>query len=117
MKKTSKFSRLFKCFWLESKPADEEWDKLLNLLIDKAEVTKIDDYTITFDNTYVVWTSNHPYASGNLYEYKGSRRDIKAGASSVYHCSKKTKIKLEDFYYNLRLDSSFQDEIARYSSM
>jgi hypothetical protein len=117
MKKTSKFARFFKFFWLESNPAHEEWDKLLNLLIDKAEVTKIDDYTITFDNTYVVWTSNHPFASGNLYEYKGLRRDIVTGCTSKYHCSTTTKIKLEDFYYNLRLDSSFQEEIERYSSM
>jgi hypothetical protein len=113
MKKTSKFSRFFKCFWLTSRPVDQEWDELLNLLIDKGEVTDISTHTITFDNKYEVWTSNHPFHSGHLYEYKGNLREIVSGC----HCSKKTKIKLEDFYYNLRLDSSFQDEIARYSSM
>jgi hypothetical protein len=113
MKKTSKFSRFFKCFWLTSRSVDQEWDKLLNLLIDKGEVTDISTYTITFDNKYEVWTSNHPFSSGHLYDYKGNSREIVSGC----HCSRNTKIKLEDFYYNLRLDFSFQDEIARYSSM
>jgi len=107
MKKTSKFSRFFKFMWLQHKPADEKWDKLLNLLIDKSKVTHMDDYTITFDNKFVVWISNHPFSSGKLYECKGEH------TSSRCHCSKKTKIKLEDFYYNLK----FQKEIEHYSSM
>jgi hypothetical protein len=105
---------MFKCFWLTSKSVDQEWDKLLNLLIDKGEVTDISPYTITFDNKYEVWISNHPFSSGHLYDYKGNSREIVSGC----HCSRNTKIRLEDFYYALRSkEMNFEKEIERYSSM
>jgi hypothetical protein len=105
---------MFKCFWLTSKSVDQEWDKLLNLLIDKGEVTDISPYTITFDNKYEVWTSNHPFSSGYLYDYKGNSREMVSGC----HCSRNTKIRLEDFYYALRSkEMNFEKEIERYSSM
>ena len=96
MKKTSKLSRFFKFTWDVSKDADPNWDSLLNTLIDKAEVTHIDEYAITFDDKYVVWITNHPYCSGSLYELKGVFSRL-GDWSSCFHCSKKTKIRLEDF--------------------
>ncbi len=94
MKHTSTLSRLFKFTWLSQESPDESWDELLNLLIDKATVTKVDYYTITFDDTFTVWIRNHPFASGSLYTYKNSILDNRL------HCSKATKIRLEDFYYD-----------------
>jgi len=107
MKRTSKLSRLFKFFWLSQAEPDETWDELLNILIDKGTVTKVDEYTITFDNTFTVWTSNHPYASGNLYWYKNKSTDERL------HCSKATKIRLEDFYYKHQADTTAQSYVAK----
>jgi hypothetical protein len=117
MKKTSKFSRFFKCFWASRSKADPNWDALLNLLIDKGEVTEISDYTITFDNKYQVWTSNHPFSSGHLLRYKGGYMGID-GHRSPHHCSKKTKIRLEDFYYDLmkKEEAPFVQDIAEYQA-
>jgi hypothetical protein len=78
---------------------DEAWDELLNILIDKGTVTKVGEFTITFDDTFAVWISNHPYASGSLYWYKGEYPDEKL------HCSKATRIRLEDFYYKYLADT------------
>jgi hypothetical protein len=107
MKRTSKLSRLFKFIWLSQAEPDEAWDELLNLLIDKGTVTEVDNYTITFDNAFTVWTSNHPYASGYLYMYKGKFTDERP------HCSKATKIRLEDFYYKYQADKAAQSYVAK----
>lgn len=69
---------------------------MLNLLMDKAEVTDQGNYTITFDGDYKVWIANHPFASGTLCD------DSKGFASSAESmtsmtCSIKTAIRLEDF--------------------
>ena len=105
MKRTSKLSRLFKFLWLSQDEPDETWDELLNLLINKGTVTYVDECTITFDSTFTVWTSNHPYASGNLFMYKGKFTDL--------HCSKATKIRLEDFYYKYQADKAAQSYVAK----
>ena len=107
MEHTSKLSRLFKFTWSSQAEPDETWDELLNLLIDKGTVTKVDDFTITFDNTFTVWTTNHPFASGNLYMYKGEHPDEKL------HCSKATRIRLEDFYYKYQADKVSQSYVAK----
>ena len=96
MTKTSKLSRLFKFIWLYKDEPNEDWDTLLNLLMDKGEVTKIDEYTITFDKKYKVWIENHPYASGSWHNKpEGSLQ-----------CHKSTKIRLEDFVNNLIEETS-----------
>ena len=107
MNRTSKLSRLFKFFWMSQAEPDETWDELLNLLIDKGTVTKVDNFTITFDNTFTVWTTNHPVASGNLYMHKGEHPDEKL------HCSKATRIRLEDFYYKYQADKVSQSYVAK----
>ena len=107
MNRTSKLSRLFKFFWLSQAEPDETWDELLNLLIDKGNVTKVDNYIITFDDTFTVWITNHPYASGNLYMYKGDLTNEKL------HCSKATKIRLEDFYYKYQAATKAQSYVAK----
>jgi len=107
MKRTSKLSRLFKFLWLYQAEPDEQWDELLNLLIDKGTVTRVDNYTITFDNTFDVWITNHPYASGNLYRYKDEYTNEKL------HCSKATRIRLEDFYYKYLEDTKPQSYVAK----
>jgi hypothetical protein len=99
MTKTSKLSRLFKFFWLSQYEPNEVWDTLLNLLMDKGEVTKIDEYTITFDNKYTVWIANHPYSSGNWYN----------SPDKSPHCHKSTRIRLEDFVNNLIEEISYRD--------
>jgi hypothetical protein len=107
MKHTSKLSRFFKFSWLSESEPDEKWDELLNFLIDKGTVTKVDNFTITFDDTFTVWIANHPYASGNLYMYKGGYTDEKL------HCSKATKIRLEDFYYKYQADTKAQSYVEK----
>lgn len=107
MERTSKLSRLFKFTWLSSAEHDEAWDELLNLLIDKGTITEVDEYTITFDNTFTVWTSNHPYASGNLFMYKDEYTD------QSLHCSKATRIRLEDFYYKYLEDTKSQSYVEK----
>jgi hypothetical protein len=107
MNRTSKLSRLFKFFWMSQAEPDETWDELLNLLIDKGTVTEVDNFTITFDDTFTVWTSNHPYASGILYMYKGKYTDERL------HCSKATKIRLEDFYYKYLEDTKAHSYVEK----
>jgi hypothetical protein len=110
MERTSKLSRLFKFTWLSQAEPNETWDELLNILIDKGTVTKVDDYTITFDNTFTVLTSNHPYASGNLCMYKGKFKFI---TDERLHCSKATKIRLEDFYYKYLEDTKAHSYVEK----
>jgi hypothetical protein len=107
MERTSKLSRLFKFTWLSQAEPNETWDELLNFLIDKGTVTKVDNFTITFDDTFTVWTTNHPFASGNLYMYKGEYPDEKL------HCSKATKIRLEDFYYKYQAATKAQSYVEK----
>ena len=99
MKKTSKLSRLFKCFW----PIDDtiaysdKWDAKLNELIDKGNVTHKITYIVEFDGKYEVWLSNHPFSSGTWCGYVGD------SIFPLHHrlrCSKATKIRLEDFITN-----------------
>lgn len=107
MKKTSKLSRLLKFLWLYQGEPNEEWDTLLNLLMDKAEVTHIDEFTITFDNKYKVWITNHPFASGHWYN----------SPAPSPHCYKSTKIRLEDFVNNLlKEESSLAADIEFYKN-
>jgi hypothetical protein len=115
MKRTSKLSRLFKFSWPYQAEPNETWDELLNLLIDKGTITKVDEHTITFDGTFTVWIANHPYASGDLYMYKGGYTDKKLP------CSKATKIRLEDFYYkyledNTKAQSYVEKELEIYKN-
>lgn len=86
MKKTSKLSRLFKFFWLFDGPPNKIWDAKLNELMDSGKITKWSSYTITFNDKIEVWIENHPYASGAM-----------VSPLSNIHCSKKTKIRLEDY--------------------
>jgi hypothetical protein len=107
MKHTSKLSRFFKFSWLSESEPDETWDELLNLLINKGTVTHVDEFTIIFDNIFTVWITNHPYASGNLYMYKGGYTTEKL------HCSKVTKIRLEDFYYKYQAATKAQSYVEK----
>lgn len=103
MVKTSKLSRLFKFCWLNNdKAPHKNWDILLNKLIDKGNVTHIDQYCVTFDDKYDVWIVNHPYSSGNLYANK-------VGIKSKPHCKMSTRIRLEDFVNNLPEEPSKDD--------
>lgn len=51
-------------------PISEEWDAILNKLMDTYEPSKIGDHTCYFGDTEV-WISNYPYAFGKLgfYDY------------------------------------------------
>lgn len=102
MYKTSKFSRFFKFLWSSSHPISKEWDEKLNHLLDEGTVTKTTAYTMEFNNEYVVWIGNHPYASGSLYERKFQSKDDTDVKSRYYSKSTflptvKTRIRLEDF--------------------
>ncbi len=106
MTKTNKFERFFKFFWLYGESPHTNWDLLLNKLIDKGNVTNINEFYVTFDDKYDVWITNHPYASGNLYQNK-------VGILSNPHCSKKTKIRLEDFVNNLNFITDVDDDTIK----
>lgn len=95
MKKTSKFSRLFKFLWIRKDKPCPVWDKKLNDLINDGKITQLDTYTITFDNKYIVWIENHTFSSGHLYKHPQLPN---------LQCSRKTAIRLEDFV-NGYLDS------------
>ena len=95
MKKTSKISRLFKFCWLRKDRPCPFWDKKLNDLIDNGKITQFGDYTITFDNKYVVWIENHTFCSGHLYMHPKLPQ---------LQCSRRTAIRLEDFV-NDKIDS------------
>jgi hypothetical protein len=107
MNKTSKLSRFFSFLWLKAGDTNPTWDSLLNQLMDVGEVTDINEHTITFDNKYVVWIENHPYASGSLYKIKGEYHGTPTGSYSI-HCSTKTKIRLEDY-----VNEHFTDEVTQ----
>ena len=117
MKKTSKLSRFFSFLWLKAGDINPTWDSLLNQLMDLGEVTDINEYTITFDNKYVVWIENHPYASGSLYKIKGEYHGETTGVSSI-QCSMKTKIRLEDYVIERCIDEVTQmlkDDLRKYN--
>lgn len=95
MKKTSKFSRLFSFLWMRKERHCPIWDKALNELISKGNITKLCDYTITFDDKYTVWIENHTFCSGHLYMHP---------TLPQLQCSRQTAIRLEDFV-NGYLDS------------
>lgn len=102
MKKTSKFSRFFKFFWFSASDPNPYWDAFINRLMDVGEVTHIDTYVIQFNGKYDVWISNHPYTSGCLYNF-----NARGGEA---HCTKKTKIRLED-YVNAYIELNDHDNI------
>lgn len=94
MRKTGKLSRFFSFLWPRYVMFNERWDTLLNLLMDKAEVTSITKESITFDGDYTVWIANHPYSSGALFT---DSKGLVSSAKSSMGCSIKTAIRLEDF--------------------
>ena len=98
MKHTSKLSRLFKFLWLSAGEPNQEWDNMLNLLMDKGKVTNVTQYKITFNDKYQVWIENHPYASGSISKYcfdEMKKEDpIDDLLPSNYQCTKNTKIRL-----------------------
>jgi hypothetical protein len=113
MKKTNWLSRIFSCFWLKSHECySPAWDMHLNSLIDNAKVTEINDFIMVFDNEYVVWINNHPYASGHLYDIK-SDPNFNFSKKFAKTCSIKTKIRLEDLYFKLLKDFDNQKEIFK----
>ena len=119
MKKTSKLSRLFKHAWLSHTQPNAEWDKMLNLLMDKGEVTKVTEFHIIFNDKYKVWIENHPYASGSINKCcfdEMTKDNLDLTLPNDYHCTKKTKIRLEDFYYNHQLKATVDgsDIIAKH---
>ena len=77
----------------------EEWDLLLQHLIKNGEITAHRDYTITFDEKYVVWIGNHPYMSGYLYKVEGVDFSIDHLTKRI-GCRTETSILLEDFVNN-----------------
>lgn len=109
MTTTSKLSRLLKFFWLndDRHPFMKEWDELLQLLIKYGKITKLDNYTVTFDDKYTVWISNHPYASGHLYKLNGT------SVENQFNCSKNTRILLEDFINSKHSDEPIIQDIVK----
>ncbi len=108
MNKTNWFDRLTRFFWLSMKAADKDWDKLLNSLLDKGEVTNASaGFWIEFEGKYKVWTANHPYASGALYITNTGA----IGLQGCLHCTKSTRIRLEDFVNAPKPDS--KEEILK----
>lgn len=110
MNKTDKLDRIFRFLWSRKHRTNKEWDEILQTLIRRNKITKINHYHVTFEDKYVVWIANHPYSSGSLY---GLRTNIKCSKNSkktyshidyveqnLYHCSKKTAILLEDCVNN-----------------
>lgn len=113
MQKTSKFSRLFSFLWFrDNKKFSDNWDKLLQKLIENGKITAQDSYAVTFDDKYEVWTSNHPWCSGILYRIDGktTKRDKL--------CSLKTAIMLEDLLNSEKgyddLDKVILEDLAKY---
>jgi hypothetical protein len=102
MKHTSKLSRLFKFVWLTQETPNMAWDSMLNVLIDKGVVTSITQYDITFNDKYTVWIKNHPYASGSITKNCFAVDSDLSTSSKEFHCTKKTKIRLEDLYFKLK---------------
>lgn len=109
MTTTSKRSRLLKFFWLtdDSYTFLKEWDELLQLLIKYGKITKIDNFTATFNDKYTVWISNHPYASGQLYQLNGTSLVEK------FNCSKSTRILLEDFINSKNFNDPIVQDIVK----
>jgi hypothetical protein len=97
---------------------NKEWDNLLNLLMDKGEVTDVSEYHLTFNGKYKVWITNHPYASGSINKRcfdEMLKDDNFSSLLCEYHCRKETKIRLEDFYYSRKLTNDGSDIIAKHA--
>ena len=64
------FRRLIPKFWIQNYPTNDEWDKVLNELLDKAdrgEVTVKLGFMTIFFNDKEVWAANWPYRFGHPY--------------------------------------------------
>ena len=75
---------LFKpSYWLMNKPFNKEVDEIVNELLDKYELTDIDNIECTCKlGKATIWIANRPYASGTLYDtdlskFRPSRLTIK----------------------------------------
>lgn len=68
-------------YWLMNDSYSEEVDEIVNKLLDKYEMTIIENgYEVKLGNA-IIWLANRPYGSGTLYEtslrnYRPSRLTI-----------------------------------------
>jgi hypothetical protein len=53
--------------WFQNKPYSSAWDRKLRELLRDHDFTHIDQYTAQL-GPYIIWISNHPYASMTLYQ-------------------------------------------------
>lgn len=58
--------RLLPRYWIQNKPTDYEWDKVLNKILDNAKNVELNYLAATIDGV-TVWNSNYPYAYGSTY--------------------------------------------------
>jgi len=59
--------RLFNpLFWIQNEPTSEEWDRVLNELLDKYGVTSVNQYTARVGNLEI-WVCNYPYSFGHTH--------------------------------------------------
>lgn len=61
------WGRLNPRFWLQNYPTSDEWDMILNDLLDKHPVVRDGDYAVKV-GPITVWTSNYPYSYGKPWE-------------------------------------------------
>ena len=70
-------------YWLMNEPYNEDWDKVLNDLLDKHNFTEIDTYHATLGDARL-WITNHPYASFVYMSDTVCVRPSKATLSKAY---------------------------------
>lgn len=86
-------------FGFYQEPFSELWDGLLNDIMDKGQVEKVNEYTVTFSyrgNLYTIWCGNKWYSYGHLYVYNG----IYTRKQNQFRPRFRTMLKLENIHEN-----------------
>jgi hypothetical protein len=56
------------------RPYSQEWDAVLNLIMDEGEFIEVNNYCAEFllnETNYSIWSSNYPYGFGYAYHING----------------------------------------------
>ena len=76
-------------YWFRLYPIDREWDQKLWELLEANPIKFVGIYECVI-NEQIIWTSNHPYASGRKVDQKDRRYDMRRA------CSRATALLLEE---------------------
>lgn len=73
--------------WMQSDSYSSDWDRALNEAMDAGEFVLVSQYTAKI-GPFVVWTSNHPYASFSPY-MNGMPKNVRPSRATILKAGRK----------------------------